>query len=354
MGGNENENGRNGVNQTPKHLDDSLGKVPSTSKVKGHIDFNRQTHDFRNVSYFSTLEVPQSFSFEQKFRRSNALILSDVQSSTHDRSLSSSPVNGRYQLESSSETNRVSDSRTSIQFHPGQSGDMPRSPSGSRQERTGREGSSSLPSSRSESSLRRQKYLEKRRHSSPCWPMQVKKRSSHSDDEDEGISLQPVRKIFVNEERMAARFDGLSLSHLSHQPPSLLDSRHADVRSIMEDIDSRLMDSDDEEEDEVLSQPRHSGGQRLQISDHLKTAFKQSPTEVLPDRIAKKIANPCTAMILWNPPDVPTADRVCPSRDSEASRESDVMGEEDEEVAVNIERPMFGPSLDGRDEHMEL
>lgn len=49
------------------------------------------------------------------------------------------------------------------------------------------------------------------------------------------------------------------------------------------------MDSDDEEEDEVLSRPRHSGGQRLQISDHLKTAFKQSPTEVLPDRIAKKM-----------------------------------------------------------------
>ncbi|PIK51658.1 hypothetical protein BSL78_11468 [Apostichopus japonicus] len=243
MGGNENENGRNGVQQTPKHLDDSLG------------------------------------SFEHKFRRSNALILSDVQSSTHDRSLSSSPVNGRYQLESSSETSRVSDSRSSIQFHPGQSGEMPRRPSGSRQERPGREGSSSLGSSRSESSLRRQKYLEKRRHSSPCWPMQVKKRSSHSDDEDEGISLQPVRKIFVNEERMAARFDGLSLSHQSHHPPSsLLDSRHADVRSIMEDIDSRLMDSDDEEEDEVLSRPRHSGvkGYKSQIiSKQLSNSHQQ-------------------------------------------------------------------------------
>lgn len=157
MGGNENENGRNGVNQTPKHLDDSLGKVPSTSKVKGHLDFNRQSHDFPNVSYFSTLEVPHTFSFEQKFRRSNALILSDVQSSTHDRSLSSSLMNGRYQLESSSETSRVSDSRASIQFHPGQSGEMPRRPLGSRLERTGREGSSSLGSSRSESSLRRQK-----------------------------------------------------------------------------------------------------------------------------------------------------------------------------------------------------
>lgn len=48
------------------------------------------------------------------------------------------------------------------------------------------------------------------------------------------------------------------------------------------------MDSDDED-DEVLSKTDVSGVRRLQISDHLKTALKQSKPEVLPERIVQKM-----------------------------------------------------------------
>lgn len=289
--------------------DDTLSKLPNTSKVCSYpLETDRDLSDsaLTSTSYFSTLEIPQKLSFEQSFKKSNAFILPKVLSP--DRSLSSGecssnslqtfdgmfssrePLDGTCKVESLG-------GPFSHQNMPGIK--LPHR----REDRRRSERLSSTGSGRSASSLKRQKYLEKKRKSSLSWPCGGK-RSSISDDEDEGISLQPVRKVFVNEEKMAARFDGLSLSNNGMDQYHSISARSKvdNAKKLLEEIDSRLMDSDDEGEDDGKVKPTKLHGQSLQISDPLKKALKDSKTELLPDKIVKKIANPCTAMILWQPP----------------------------------------------------
>lgn len=61
----------------------------------------------------------------------------------------------------------------------------------------------------------------------------------------------------------------------------------------------RLMDSDDEGEDDDKVKPTILHGKSLQISDPLKKALKDSTTELLPDKIVKKMLVVSFLLIPW-------------------------------------------------------
>lgn len=148
MGGNQNESERSGTHLTPVNLDDTVGNTSVITDPSRHGGLPLPS----SRSYFSTLEVPQSFSFEQKFQRSNAMILSDMQSSmSHDRLLSS-PSGGNIRQGTSGQMNYASYPTAVVNFNPGQHmREMVRGTSMTKVERSRKDGST-----RSLSSQKRQ------------------------------------------------------------------------------------------------------------------------------------------------------------------------------------------------------